>query len=189
MEKIANLVAKSYDASVAAAYRAFTPTEKDRQSLAETGRDVLANVPHVPGACAIMSALYLARWEMSSTAPAFVVAGELHVNTTRVFGGHGFGKDSKPAFSSSNLSWDGHCWLQFGEYVADVSVFHTASHKGSPPALTEFMKASFGSTTGLLLGHIDHLAQGGLRYDPLYVLTRGEVDGLLLGAESLFRPE
>jgi hypothetical protein len=188
MESIADLVEKSYTGTRANAYRDFVPTEAQKRELLDIGRDVLAHVPFVPGACAVMSALFLARWETSNAAPAYVVAGELFVDSTRVFGDDKYKKDLKPVFQKSQLSWDGHCWLQFGDCVADSSVFRTAKAKGCPPALAKFVAENFGANTGLLIGKTDKLAEKGLRYEPLYVLTKAEVDGLLLGAEVLFRP-
>src|SRR5882762_9669788 len=49
--------------------------------------------------------------------------------------------DGAKVFSQSAVSWGGHCWVQFGKYVVDTSLFRTAySVKGDPVLAAHVMK-------------------------------------------------
>lgn len=181
---LAELIAQTHTGGAAAAYRTFRPTRQDLQALAAVGADVLGHFPWMPGACAVMSAAWVARWKMSNQLPAYVVAGALRVGSARVFGCEPAGAWSE-VFSRSDLSWDGHCWLAFGEYVADISIFRTAYSKESPPVLARHVERQFGRGRGLLICSLADAIQAGLYYEPQYVLSEDEVTGLLLGARSL----
>lgn len=132
IDTIASLIAHSHTQAAADAYRSFTPDRGQLQALASVGVEVLRHFPPMPGACAVMSAVWVARWQQLENTPVYVVAGALLVGTERVFGDESVAIDGTSVFSKSDPSWEGHCWLAFGNYVADISIFRTAYSAYSP---------------------------------------------------------
>jgi hypothetical protein len=59
--------------------------------------------------------------------------------------------DGKKLFSESNASWNGHAWVMFGHYLADVPIFRTAYSTRSPPRLAAHVRKEFGEGRGLLI--------------------------------------
>lgn len=90
------------------------------------------------------------------------------------------------AFEQSNPSWNGHCWISFGDCVGDLSVFRTAYSSQAPQVLQQVVLERFGPDKGLLLSSVKAAAERGLTYVPRYVLTETQLNGLLLGVPELF---
>ena len=181
----AKLIASCRSRKETQAYKAFAPTEDDVRRLGEIGREVLQHLPPEAGACALMSAVYAARLQSVGLAPAYVAAGSLLVQGQRVFGdGRPF--DGAKAFSESNTDWDGHAWVMFGPYVADVSIFRTAYSSHAPRLLAAHMREEFGNGRGLLVVRWSDAPKSGLHYSPQYVLTESQVSGLVRGAAAHF---
>jgi hypothetical protein len=185
IDTIAGLIAKSHAPAAADVYRAFIPDKSQVNALVSAGIEVLRHFPHMPGACAMMSAVWAARWQNLERTPVYVVAGALLVGTEPVFGCENMQIDGVAAFGKSSPSWDGHCWLAFGNYVADISIFRTAYSTYSPPALARHMVEHFGRGSGLLICTPADAASAGLHYRPQYVLTDDQITGLFLGARSI----
>jgi hypothetical protein len=178
------LIAASFGAQAAYAWAKFEPSQDQLQTLASVGREVLTMFPTMPGACAMMSAVYSLRLEKLGAPAAYVFAGSLFVGDTRVFGDDG-SIDWKTRFSASNPSWDGHAWIVHGNLLADISVFRTAYSKFSPPLLTAHVQQEFGKGKGLMICKMEDAVKSGLRYEPLHVLTQDEVDALGRGARAM----
>lgn len=186
MQPLADLITISYSPAAAQAHRVFVPEMEQLRALARVGVDVLRHIPSMPGACAVMSALWAARWRMESDIPAYVVAGALQVGAEYVFGDGVTATDWGAAFSKSDLKWNGHCWLAFGEHIADVSLFRTAYSRYSPPTLARHILERFGPGRGLLICSAADVRSADLHYEPRYVLTEDQITGLVYGAQSLF---
>jgi hypothetical protein len=180
------LITRSHSAAVAEAYRAFDPNKTLLALLADTGKDVLSQFPWMPGGCAIMSAVYVARLQMFTDAPVFAVAGELSVGDVCIFGKEASEPHWEAAFTTSDVSWDGHCWVAFGDYVADISIFRTAYSQVSPPLLARHIAERFGRGRGLLICRPSDFSQLGMSYRPRYVLKESQVTGLFLEAKAIF---
>jgi hypothetical protein len=189
MEKLLELIAKSYSVETATAYKACQPTEAQLDELAEIGRDVLAHFPSVAGACAPMTAVYAVRWEMEPRPPIYVVAGELYANRVRVFGSDSLSKTINADINQSNPAWDGHYWLVFGPYVADISIFRTAYSNYSPPALAKHVKERCGTGRGLLIANELALDELGFKYIPHAVLTADQVTAHFGSANIFFESQ
>lgn len=86
------------------------------------------------GQCALMSAAYSIALEKLGTQPGYVVAGSLYIGDKRIFGEHKE-LDGKVLFSKSHPDWNGHAWIVYGDYLADVSVFRTAERRKPTPAV------------------------------------------------------
>jgi len=76
------------------------------------------------------------------------VAGSLYISDKRIFA-EDKEFDGKELFSDSNLDWDGHAWVVYGDWLADVSVCRTADG-GSPRVLSKYIAKEFGKGKGLL---------------------------------------
>ncbi len=184
-EIISGLIAESRGSEAASAYRAFKASEADLAVLADVGRKLLSIFPKdIPGACAIMSALYASRLEFETHVPVFVIAGSLFVGQTRVFGDDTV-INGKERFSRSDSSWDGHAWLVMGHCIADASIFRTAYSPKSPPMLAAHVLRKFGKGKGLFIWPIEQIAELGLSYVPDYVLTEDQITGLALGGMAI----
>lgn len=184
--ELTDLIVRSHSQAAADSYRAYIPTEAHLAVLAETGKDVLVHFPPMPAACAMMSALYAARMQMQSDAPVFVVAGVLSIGSMCVFGNDADTRDWGSAFNESNPSWDGHCWVMLGDYIADISIFRTAYSQHSPPVLAEHVAKQFGTGRGLLICKTAESRRLGFLYKPQCVLTEGQITALMNGARPLF---
>jgi len=184
--ELSDLIALSHTAAAAETYRTFVPTDAQLRVLADTGRDVLLHFPVMPAACAMMSAFYAARLQTNTHAPVYVVAGALSIGTTCLFGKDADARDWRSAFSESNPSWDGHCWVMFGNLIADISIFRTAYPQYTPPPLARYVAERFGRGRGLLIGTAAETGKLGFHYKPQYVLTEGQITALISGARPFF---
>ncbi|MBN8995420.1 MAG: hypothetical protein J0H94_09345 [Rhizobiales bacterium] len=181
------LIAASRTAEELERFNRFCPSDADMKYVAETGREVLRHVRPTPGACVLMSAVLATMLEDKLSGPALVVAGSLAVGSTLVFGNAEPPGDIKNAFNQTNLSWDGHCWVSVGEWIADVSVFRTAYSAKSPPFLRDYVVSEFGPGRGMMIAK--SAATGRLIYTPQCILTRDQTDALFRGARAMFAPE
>ena len=180
--KVTELVRISYSDEAAVAYEQFAPDKSLLQKVATEGNEVLKHFPRLPGACAVMSALYGAILQNKHPGmPIHVIAGRLAVNGRSVFGGAIQTTNWNEAFGQSNPSWDGHCWVVCGDWIADISLGRTAYSVGSPAILTRFVRQEFGNKVGLIMTRNDEQ----LRYEPLHVLTDEQITGLGRGAMQL----
>lgn len=178
-----SLIAASFGPGAADEWRRCKPAKDDCDKLAGAGAEVLKAFPgRSAGACALMSAVFSVVLENKVAQRGYVVAGSLYVGGTRVFG-EDSALDGKARFSQSELSWDGHAWLVFGNLLADVSLFRTADSGKGPPALSAHIHRVFGRGKGLMICRTDDT--GDLRYVPEYVLTQDQVDALYRGARKL----
>jgi hypothetical protein len=185
IDTVADLISKSFTPAEAEAYRAFTPDRSQLQALGSVGVEVLRHFPSMPGACALMSAVWAARWQELENAPVYVIAGALVVGTERVFGDERRAFDGALVFGKSEPSWDGHCWLAFGSYIADISIFRTSYSASSPPALARLVAEQYGRGRGLHICTPADAASVGLHYKPQYVLTDDQITGLVCGAKAV----
>lgn len=179
------LIAESYDATEADRAIAFQPSEFAVEQLVDAGREVLTRFPYKPGTCALMTAMWTAFIRDNTEYPIHVVAGALIIDDKLVFGADPSANQTKGAFSGTNLDWDGHCWIVFGNLIGDVSLFRTAYSDASPFLLKKKILAEFGEGHGLFLCSAEDLARTGIRYDPQYVLTNDEITGLLQAALAM----
>jgi len=188
VKNIAELIARTHSDNAATAFAEFRPTEAERNELAEVGLDVLSHCPVVPGSCALMTALFAARWRVEPRPPVYVVAGELYASGIRVFGSESMADSIDDDLKKSNPSWDGHFWLVFGPYIADISVFRTAYSKHSPPDLARHVKRTFPPRHGMLIEDQSTMESVGFRYVSHSVLDDDQVTAFALGAREMFGP-
>jgi hypothetical protein len=178
------LITASFGAAAADAWSKFTVGEADKLALREAALKVLGLFPgRMAGQCALMSAAYSIALEKLGTQPSYVVAGSHYVDDKRIFGDdEAF--DGKVLFSQSNPDWNGHAWIVYGDYLADVSVFRTAD-AGSPLLLSKHIAKEYGRGRGFCGWPMASMDPNGLRYIPQYVLTQDQVDALMRGALAM----
>ncbi|WP_156918354.1 hypothetical protein [Bradyrhizobium sp. Cp5.3] len=178
------LITASFDAAAANAWSKFTVGEADKRVLNEAALKVLKIFPgRMPGQCALMSALYSLALEKLGSQRSYVVAGSLYIGDKRVFGeDNEF--DGKELFSNSNVDWDGHAWVVYGDWLADVSVCRTAD-AGTPRILSKYIAKELGKGKGLLASRMAAIDPSGIRYVPQYVLTQDQVDAVGRGALAI----
>lgn len=177
------LVAASYSPAEAAVLHSYRFNDAARAALAAAGREILTEFLPVPGACALMSALYAQAIKSRIDDPVHVVAGTLDADGVQVFGKTVLAKGPLP-FLRTDLDWDGHMWVMVGDQVADISLLRTAKSSGGHPALKQLAAREFGPSAGLAIWSIDDARDAGLRYGPSYVLTVAEIDGLANGGRA-----
>jgi hypothetical protein len=130
----------------------------------------------------VMSALLIARVQSLTKAPVYMVAGTLSVGRKRIFGTDG-PIDGAKVFSQSAISWDGHCWVQFGKHVVDTSLFRTAYSGKGDPALAAHVMKTHGANKSAPIATYEALAnEDGLIYVPQYVLTQAQLEPITNGA-------
>lgn len=180
----ATVLAACRDQAEAQRHRDYVATDADIDALREIGGRVLEAFPTMPGACAAMSAMYAVGLDTTACGPVHVVAGDLSVPEGRVFGDGG-NDDLSGLFNASDPSWDGHCWIVVGDWIADVSICRTAKSGKAPPAIARYMRQAYESKTGLLIHSAQAAAEAGLFYRPRYVLTKAQVEALARGAWAM----
>jgi len=185
IDTVARLISQTHALVAADAYRSFTPDRAKVHALAAAGLEVLRQFPPLRGPCVLMSAMWASRWQLLERTPVYVVAGALLIGSERVFGNENTLFDGGTIFSKSNPYWDGHCWLAFGNYLADISIFRTAYSDCTPRILAEHVVKRFGLGRGLLLATERDAANAGLNYRPQYVLTDNQIAELCIGARSI----
>ncbi len=69
--------------------------------------------------------------------------------------------DGKELFSESNLDWDGHAWVVYGDWLADVSVCRTAD-AGSLRIVSKYIAKELGKGKGLFASRMAAMDPSGL---------------------------
>jgi hypothetical protein len=179
---VVELIAQSHSRNAADEFSAFDPSDADFASLVQATKELQVCFKPVPGACVVMSALLIARVQSLTKTPVYMVAGTLSVARKRIFGTDG-PIDGAKVFSQSAVSWDGHCWVQFGKYVVDTSLFRTAYSGKGDPALAAHVMKTHGANKSAPIATYEALAnEDGLIYVPQYVLTQAQLEPITNGA-------
>lgn len=181
---LGDLITASFDVASADTWSKFEVGEADKVLLHEGAMKVLRVFSgRIPGQCALMSALYSLALEKLGSHRGYVVAGSLYIGDKRIFGEDGV-LDGKKVFSESNIEWNGHAWIVYGDWLADVSICRTAD-AGSPQLLSKYIAKEIGKGKGLLACRIASMDPAGIRYVPQYVLTQDQVDAVGRGALAM----
>lgn len=147
-------------------------------ALADVGRDVLMAFPVTPGACVMMSALYVGRLRDIGHPDAQLVAGILSIEGNPVFGSHR--PNSAPLISK--LDWEGHAWVTLGGFIADVSLLRTGRSVRANLRLRHFVETRFGPRQSLYIATSQAALEDGLGYEAQRVYTDNEIAACYRGA-------
>jgi hypothetical protein len=184
LSALGKLIAVHHGWSCAKEFKTYEMDDTARAKVSAAALDVLKVFPEMPGASALLSAAFAVRLEEILVAPIQVVAGTLSIRGEAVLGGH------KPPCSgafSNDQTWDGYAWVMVGPYIADVSLFRTAYSRSGPAMLSRHVELTFGSNKGLYVDQWSRTRRLGLEYEPSYVLSRDEVNGLMASAYHTIR--
>ena len=151
------------------------------QILISSAKEILANLPHSFGACAMLSAVWAAILRDRYSIPAIAVAGDLKIENITVFQCKNNIPEKSKYGKEKPETWDGHCWIEVNDYVGDLSIFRTAYAISGPSILKEFILSNFGNGKGCLICSHQELNQMGMEYLPKFVLNESQVTGLIKG--------
>ena len=173
MEKILNLISLSYNEKESENYANFKPKKNEIDTLIEAAKEALSIFPNIPGACVPLSSLLASLIRDNTNYPIHAIAGSLYIDNKKVF--HNESDDFKALFKKTNLEWDGHCWIIFGNYLCDISICRTAYSNLSPVILKNKILSTMGEGKGIFICPIDKLLDNGFNFIPKYVLTDEEI--------------
>lgn len=176
------LIEQSYDAAEKLRFSGFTITALHLQQAISAAGDILRRSPNVPGACTYLNAMWTAMLRHVGL-PAYCVAGDLCVRGVMAFGSTD--SDNTLRFDGTGGAWDGHCWLAFGDYTGDLSLFRTAYTLPVGSNLRQAVLDEFGPEQDFLFMNNSDATATGFHYRPRYVANETEITGLLLGARSV----
>ena len=145
-------------------------------------QQILASVKPEFGSCVMLSdalALYLSS---QYSVPAIAVVGDLNLFGKPVFKCNG----NIPTPKNNEIikqNWDGHCWVEIGGVVCDISIFRSAYNTNRPSRLKQFITSEFGEGKGAIISPPEYLPPG-LEYVPKYVLTDVQLESVMYGLAS-----
>lgn len=179
------LASISFGESAARELRVCSLSDSEKETMKTAVRDVMVVFKPVPGACVMMSALLHFRLKHLSHAPTYFVAG-----TLQAAGAYAYGAAdtlvNQETFAQNNPDWDGHAWVQHGQYIVDVATRRTVAAGKAPRVLAEHIRKKSGYDTGAQCGDDRAMREDGLIYQPLRVLSQAELDPLINGALVTF---
>ncbi|MGB7401668.1 MAG: hypothetical protein WA916_03775 [Arcobacter sp.] len=181
MRKILQLISSSYSEKESKNYDNFKPKSDDIKILIEAAKEALTIFPNIPGACFPLSSFLASLIRDNTNYPIHAIAGSLYIDNEKVFDNEN--DDFKSLFKSTNLDWDGHCWIIFGNYLCDISICRTAYSKYAPIILKNKILSMMGEGKGIFICPVDKLLDYGLNFIPKYVLTNKEIS---IGFNSAF---
>ena len=176
---IKQLISRSRGITEAEKYSAYNMV--NIQSLYESAKTILSDIPPSFGQCALMSACWAGYLQDHYSIPAIVVVGDLKVKGSRVFKC----KNNLPESTNSgkfiiNNNWNGHCWIEIDGIIGDLSIFRTAYAIDKPSILKDFIVSNFGYGRGAMVCHSNDLPES-MQYVPKFVLKDNQINGLLAG--------
>jgi hypothetical protein len=176
-----DLIAEAHSVEAAAGYSACVPTMGALSKIWMAGRQVISTAPEQAAACVPMTALLLRHLGDELRGQLFVVAGSLQAadrDGTFIFGGPE-PMDCRRLFAESDASWNGHLWLMFGPYIADISFTRSVRLDGKRDTLKAFARKLFGDADEPVICRRDQLRTKGLIYWPQCVLSQSQAVRLM----------
>lgn len=155
--------------------------------ITESATRLLASVPPTFGSCAMLSSAWATLLRERYNIPAVVVAGDLVLDGVPVF----VSSQNLPDGKSSGLQdfgeWNGHCWINVGGKIGDISLFRSAYAVSPTHHLAKFVRSNFGCGRGAIFSSVSDLEDSNMHYLPKYVLADEQVKGLWAGLGYLNR--
>lgn len=171
------LITESYDEEYSKKYDAFKLT--DPQPISKASLTVLTDIPRRFGMCTIMSAYLCALLTDDFKLPAITVAGDLIIQDIPAF------QTDKRIQTSENQDdiiiddWQGHCWVEVGGLICDVSISRTADLAPDGSNLKAFVHSKFGKGRGLVAFPVENAYNEGMIYSPKEVLSDAVITAIL----------
>lgn len=157
--------------------------------LASSGREILASVPPALGYCVLLSATWASILRQRHAIPAIAVVGDLSVDGRTIFSATEHPPDGTQSGLIEFNDWPGHCWIEVGGYIGDISIFRTAYAAPRTHPLSCFVLRHFGPGKGILLATPDQASELGFSYTSRSVLTDLQNDAFVAGLGHLLNHE
>lgn len=168
-KEIFELIKQFYSLEYARQFECFTLT--DTTPIIQASNQVLTQTPKKFGLCTVMSSYLSSLLTDEYNLPAVVVAGDLIINGIPAF-------QTDQRIQTHNHSsdiiidnWKGHCWVEVGEMICDISIGRTADLAPAISNLKRFIHQNFGEGKGLLAFDVKSAYAAGMIYTPREVLA------------------
>jgi hypothetical protein len=153
--------------------------EEERNNIASIGRQLLKTIPTLPSICASMSSKWYEFIKFHTSVPVCVVTGHLQFGSYQLFT-QKVPINSLPFDIENFEGWDGHCWIEFGGYIGDISIFRTVYAETFPHQnfKSQFI-SMFGENQECIFAKAADLETAGLSYIPVNVLNESVITRLV----------
>jgi hypothetical protein len=152
----------------------------DPKILGHSAKELLSKIQPSFGECAMLSSMWANYLKEYYSVQAIVVAGDFKISNKTIFKCK---KNLPEPTKSGNIikaNWSGHCWLEIGDWIGDLSIFRTAYRTQGASMLKEFVLSNFGDGKGALIVSKSKLPTK-MKYIPKYVLNDKQIDCLVGG--------
>jgi hypothetical protein len=159
--------------------------DKDINFLKTNIKNTLSIIPPDSYNCANLSSLLGAVIMDNSEIPVTIMTGHLDYEGYRLF------SCDKPIPTKQTKKngeyWNGHCWIEFGEYILDLSIFRTVYYTEKfPETIKNNIINKYGKGKGSIMIPTDNFEEYGFTYTPRFALNNNQINGLVLGAEEKY---
>ena len=164
------------------AFLSYTISDEDIEFIKSCSSAVLTKISPKAFDCAILSALLGAIIQDNSNIPVVVIAGHFDYFDRRIFNCKG----PIPYTVNKTLIkeiWDGHCWIELGGIIIDISIFRTVYYGDVPPLFRETIIKEYGENRGMICTSPLKFIEVGFNYTPCYCLTQDQINGLVKGVK------
>lgn len=156
----------------------YNVSEKDCGDVASIALEILKAIPRIPSQCASMSGYWGQKIKSQTSIPVCVVTGHLTVAGAPLFT-QKTPLDLSEENDGIDKIWDGHCWIEFGGYIGDISIFRTVFSQNFPhPNFKKWFIDRFDQKEKVLFANYEIMASLGLLYTPMNVLTDANINVL-----------
>lgn len=158
-------------------------TSDDIAFIRDSATSVLQRTPYKGFNCAAMTAMWCAIIQDHSRIPVAAIAGSLLFGDMAIFTCNSNIPSAKEAVTIKEI-WDGHCWLEFGGLIADISIGRTISLESVPATFKDHWNKNIGEGKGLVCATPQDFRSLDIHYEPSYALNTEQINGLLAGIGS-----
>jgi hypothetical protein len=157
----------------------YKVSEEELNNIASMGKQLLRTIPTLPSICASMSSKWYEFIKFHTTVPVYVVTGHLQIGSYPLFT-QKVPINSLPFDRETFEGWDGHCWIEFGGYIGDISIFRTVYAESFPHQnfKSQFLSL-FGANQECIFAKVTDLETAGLSYIPVNVLNESAITRLV----------
>lgn len=140
------------------------------QEIAYMAESITKNFKLVDGCCLYMSAVLAAMINDHLSVKSRFVTGSLSVSGSKVFS-H---QPVKPVLAQKSRvisQWNGHSWIEIDDLIFDLSLFRTVFSEAASPHIQSLFEARFDRKAAYLIGQKNKLAEMGVEYSALELLS------------------
>jgi hypothetical protein len=174
------LIEASYSTAHAEQFQRSIVTSDHINKISKSCKQILDIFPYQPFCCAYMSAL-LVDFAKQEGLTSYLAAGSLDFKGRRLFQY----ENSVEVSTDIIQNWPGHCWVVLNNVIVEISLFRTAYSQKSPKWLEALIVEHFGQGKGVIIADYAKLGEYGFSYQPEYIFTEQQVEGLLKAADLL----